>query len=41
MFLSFIFSFFFYKIGEQKGKTNPAQEGVLAAVGGRRWQGKG
>jgi hypothetical protein len=34
------FSFFFYKIREQEGRTGPAW-GEVAPVGGRRWQGKG
>jgi hypothetical protein len=32
-FLFYLFSFFFYKIREQEGKTSPAQEGGLAPVG--------
>jgi hypothetical protein len=36
----YLFSFFFYKIGEQDGKTCPAQEEGLAPVGGRRDWGK-
>jgi hypothetical protein len=40
--MSFLFfSFFFYKIREQQGKTGPVQEGMLVTVGGGRWQIKG
>jgi hypothetical protein len=30
----YLFLFFSYKIGEQEGRTSPAQEGGLAPVGG-------
>jgi hypothetical protein len=34
----FVFSFFFYKIGEQEGGISPAQKGGLVSVGvGRCW----
>jgi hypothetical protein len=36
----FFLSFLFYKIGEQEGRTGPAQNRGLAPVGGMRWQEK-
>jgi hypothetical protein len=39
LFLFSLFSFLFYKIGQQQGRTAPAQRGGLAPVGGGRWRG--
>jgi hypothetical protein len=35
----YLFSFIFYKNGEQEGKISPAQRGSLAPVGGGRYWG--
>jgi hypothetical protein len=36
-----LFSFFYYKIGEQESKTGLAQRGGLTPVGGEKCWGKG